>query len=111
MWPIGCSARATVSAMQHNTLSMPRRKLCPLTLAWLPAEAADGAAAWAALRDGAIVLLRHANVPDASDAPQFKLGDCRTRATWTMAAANRQDELAQTAATRELLLGWHKRGT
>jgi phosphohistidine phosphatase SixA len=35
--------------------------------------------AWAALRSGAIVLLRHANAPGFGDPPEFMLGDCRTQ--------------------------------
>ncbi len=79
MRPIGYSARATVSAMQNTTLSMWRLLLCLLALAALPAAAADDTVTWAALRDGAIVLFRHANAPGVGDPPQFKLGDCRTQ--------------------------------
>jgi phosphohistidine phosphatase SixA len=35
--------------------------------------------AWAALRSGGIVLLRHANAPGFGDPPQFMLGDCSTQ--------------------------------
>jgi phosphohistidine phosphatase SixA len=37
------------------------------------------AAAWAALRDGGIVLFRHAHAPDGGDPAGFKLGDCTTQ--------------------------------
>lgn len=34
---------------------------------------------WSALRDGAIVLLRHAEAPGVGDPPGFRLGDCSTQ--------------------------------
>ena len=36
-------------------------------------------AAWQALRDGAIVLFRHATAPGIGDPPRFRLGDCATQ--------------------------------
>ena len=36
-------------------------------------------AAWAALREGAIVLFRHANAPGIGDPPGFRLDDCATQ--------------------------------
>ena len=36
-------------------------------------------AAWAALREGAIVLFRHANAPGFGDPPGFRLDDCATQ--------------------------------
>lgn len=61
-----------------------RRRALGLALALLPAvtlaEAdAREAAAWAALREGAIVLFRHAHAPGVGDPPQFRLGDCSTQ--------------------------------
>ncbi len=63
---------------------MQRRSAIALALALLPAAAVataaeQEAAAWTALRDGAIVLFRHAHAPGVGDPPQFKLGDCRTQ--------------------------------
>lgn len=34
---------------------------------------------WVALRNGAIVLLRHANAPGVGDPPDFRLGECATQ--------------------------------
>ena len=63
-----------------------RKLLAGLALAtWLAAGGAgasatsDDESAWGALRDGAIVLFRHANAPGVGDPPQFRLGDCRTQ--------------------------------
>jgi phosphohistidine phosphatase SixA len=69
--------------MKPNAIPITRRRACALGIALLPAAAstagADEAAAWAALREGAIVLFRHANAPGVGDPPQFKLGDCSTQ--------------------------------
>jgi len=43
------------------------------------ATASEDKAAWAALREGAIVLFRHAHAPGVGDPPEFSLGDCRTQ--------------------------------
>lgn len=45
---------------------------------WTPA-AAQGEAAWSALRDGDIVLFRHAHAPGTGDPPGMRLGDCSTQ--------------------------------
>ncbi len=43
------------------------------------ASPAGDEAAWQALRDGAIVLFRHAQAPGIGDPPGFRLGDCATQ--------------------------------
>ena len=43
------------------------------------AVAGDEAAAWAALRDGNIVIFRHANAPGGGDPSGLKLDDCSTQ--------------------------------
>jgi phosphohistidine phosphatase SixA len=60
------------------------RRLSAAVLAWFvvatPALAAPSdEAAWAALKDGSIVLFRHALAPGVGDPPGFKLGDCSTQ--------------------------------
>jgi phosphohistidine phosphatase SixA len=69
--------------MKPNATPITRRRLCALAMLLLPAAtpamAADDATAWAALREGAIVLFRHANAPGVGDPPQFKLGECSTQ--------------------------------
>lgn len=42
------------------------------------AAATDGAA-WQALKEGAVVLFRHANAPGGGDPPGLRLGDCTTQ--------------------------------
>lgn len=39
----------------------------------------EDTAPWSALRDGAVLLLRHAQAPGVGDPPQFRLGDCTTQ--------------------------------
>jgi phosphohistidine phosphatase SixA len=50
-----------------------------LALSMLGNGAAASEAGWAALKDGHIVLFRHANAPGVGDPPGFKLGDCSTQ--------------------------------
>lgn len=45
----------------------------------LAATPSVDAAAWAALRDGGIVVFRHAHAPGGGDPASFKLGDCSTQ--------------------------------
>lgn len=40
---------------------------------------ASSEVAWAALKQGAIVLLRHANAPGGGDPPDMRIGDCATQ--------------------------------
>jgi phosphohistidine phosphatase SixA len=40
---------------------------------------ASEAAAWAALKQGAIVLFRHSNAPGGGDPPGMRIGDCSTQ--------------------------------
>lgn len=56
----------------------PRRAL-PFLLLALPLPAAAEEAAWQALREGGIVLFRHAIAPGGGDPPGFRLGDCATQ--------------------------------
>jgi phosphohistidine phosphatase SixA len=44
-----------------------------------PAAGRTDDVAWNALREGAIVLFRHANAPGTGDPDGFKLGDCATQ--------------------------------
>jgi phosphohistidine phosphatase SixA len=62
---------------------MRRRKLISLSvlsfLLWPMGAAASEAEAWAALRSGAVALIRHANAPGTGDPPGMRLGECRTQ--------------------------------
>ena len=66
----------------HRVAATPRRRLLAALLGagvWGMAAANDDKAAWAALREGAVVLFRHAHAPGVGDPPDFSLGDCRTQ--------------------------------
>jgi hypothetical protein len=60
-----------------------RRRILPalaaLPLSTLPGPAIAEEAAWAALREGGIVLFRHAQAPGGGDPPGLRLGDCATQ--------------------------------
>jgi hypothetical protein len=52
---------------------------CALMDTSLARAAASESAAWDALRQGAVVLFRHANAPGGGDPAGFRLGDCATQ--------------------------------
>lgn len=63
---------------------MNRRKLFLVSIATLgflnPAGVSKAEEeAWTALKNGAIVLFRHANAPGTGDPANFKIGDCSTQ--------------------------------
>lgn len=45
----------------------------------LPASANDEVAAWSALRDGGVAIIRHTRAPGGGDPANFTLGDCTTQ--------------------------------
>jgi hypothetical protein len=53
--------------------------LIALTLTAVTAQPLGDDRAWAVLRDGGIVVFRHANAPGGGDPPGFTLGDCSTQ--------------------------------
>jgi broad specificity phosphatase PhoE len=58
----------------------PRRTvLAAATLLLPPARLTAEDAAWALLREGGVVLFRHAIAPGSGDPPGFRLGDCATQ--------------------------------
>ncbi|MEF7612623.1 histidine phosphatase family protein [Aquincola sp. MAHUQ-54] len=71
--------------MARTAQSPVRRHAAHAALAALLAAAGLAGAqptadsAWAALQDGTIVLLRHAQAPGVGDPSGFKLGDCSTQ--------------------------------
>ncbi len=52
---------------------------CVVLSAALCQATAIAESGWSALKDGTIVLYRHANAPGVGDPANFKLGDCRTQ--------------------------------
>lgn len=53
--------------------------LAPVASALAQGSASGDTAAWSALREGAIVVLRHANAPGGGDPSGLQLGDCSTQ--------------------------------
>jgi phosphohistidine phosphatase SixA len=54
-------------------------RLILLVLAVVSSPASANEEAWGFLRDGGIVLFRHANAPGGGDPPGMRIGDCATQ--------------------------------
>ncbi len=74
------------------------------TPAATPEEQAD-AAAWQALRAGAIAVFRHAQAPGVGDPPQFKLGDCSTQRNLDDTGRQQAREIGQRFRSRGVAVG------
>jgi phosphohistidine phosphatase SixA len=75
-----------------------------LLLAMPPARASE-ADAWEALRQGAIVLFRHANAPGIGDPPQFRLGDCSTQRNLDDAGREQARRIGEAFRMRGIAVG------
>lgn len=64
----------------------------------------DDAGAWSALRDGAIVLLRHANAPGVGDPPTFRLGDCSTQRNLDQAGRTQSQRIGAAFAQEKIVV-------
>lgn len=77
--------------------------LCAATaLAQAQAEAGP---AWEALRQGAVLLVRHANAPGVGDPANFKLGDCRTQRNLDRTGREQARRLGDQFVTRGIAVG------
>ncbi len=75
-----------------------------LALAALPAgAAAEGD--WQQLRDGAVVLFRHANAPGVGDPPGMRLGDCATQRNLDDAGRAQARRLGEAFRARGIKVG------
>lgn len=72
------------------------------TLSQAQAATDDG---WSALRDGAIVLFRHANAPGGGDPPGFRLGDCTTQRNLDDAGRRQARRIGEAFRTRGIRVG------
>ena len=83
------------------------RGLCTAAacLAVLASPARADEAAWSAMSDGAIVLLRHANAPGGGDPPGFKLDDCRTQRNLDEAGRAQARRIGQAFRERGITVG------
>ena len=66
---------------------------------------ADAGPAWEALRQGAVLLVRHANAPGVGDPANFKLGDCRTQRNLDQTGREQAKRLGDQFATRQIAVG------
>jgi hypothetical protein len=69
-----------------------------------PALATD-TLAWDALRDGGIVLFRHANAPGGGDPPGMRLGDCATQRNLDDAGRQQARRIGEAFARRGIEVG------
>ncbi len=63
------------------------------------------ATAWQALREGAIVLFRHANAPGVGDPPGFRLGDCSTQRNLDATGQAQARQIGQQFQKRQIAVG------
>ncbi|MCZ2498848.1 histidine phosphatase family protein [Xylophilus sp. Kf1] len=92
-----------------------RRCICPVAAAAValalcasaaPARAqADGEPAWEALRQGAVLLVRHAHAPGVGDPANFRLGDCRTQRNLDQTGREQARRLGDQFASRRIPVG------
>jgi hypothetical protein len=67
--------------------------------------AASEAAAWNALRQGGIVLFRHANAPGGGDPAGMQLGDCATQRNLDEAGRLQARRIGDAFRTRDIAVG------
>ena len=71
----------------------------------LAADEAREAAAWEALRGGAIALFRHANAPGGGDPAGMRLGDCTTQRNLDEAGRQQARRIGEAFRKREIAVG------
>jgi hypothetical protein len=69
------------------------------------AEGAREAAAWEALRGGAIALFRHANAPGGGDPAGMRLGDCATQRNLDAAGRDQARRIGEAFRMRGISVG------
>jgi phosphohistidine phosphatase SixA len=77
--------------------------LCAATA--LARAQADAGPAWDALRQGAVLLVRHANAPGMGDPAGFQLGDCRTQRNLDRTGREQARRLGDQFASRRIAVG------
>lgn len=66
---------------------------------------ADAELAWQALRQGAVLLVRHANAPGVGDPADFRLGDCRTQRNLDQTGRRQARRLGEQFVSRQIPVG------
>ena len=109
--PARGSAKRRHAARRLIALVLTALAACPGVSALAQPTATDG---WAAMQDGAVVLVRHATAPGGGDPPGFRLGDCgpaaKERALRAGAHLWRGDGHALVTATPAGVNGLHDMG-
>ena len=77
--------------------------LCAATA--LAQAQADAGPAWEALRQGAVLLVRHANAPGVGDPANFRLGDCRTQRNLDRTGREQARRLGDQFMSRQIAVG------
>jgi len=66
-----------------------------VTIWFAGAAKANQEAAWAALRDGGVAIIRHARAPGTGDPSNFRLGDCATQRNLSEAGRDQSRRLGE----------------
>ncbi len=98
-----------VLAGSEQATSVVSRRACLLALAATalsaPSVVASEEAAWALLREGGIVLFRHANAPGTGDPAGFRLGDCATQRNLDAAGREQSRRIGEAFRARDIVVG------
>ena len=95
-----CARRRWTHPMASIAIAMA---LCTATA--LARAQADTGPAWDALRQGAVLLVRHANAPGVGDPANFKLGDCRTQRNLDQAGRDQARRIGDQFRRRQIAVG------
>ena len=88
---------------RHAASAAVAMALCAATA--LARAQTDAEPAWEALRQGAVLLVRHANAPGVGDPANFKLGDCRTQRNLDQTGREQAKRLGDQFVTRQIAVG------
>jgi len=95
-----CARRRWTHPMASIAIAMA---LCTATA--LARAQADTGPAWDALRQGAVLLVRHANAPGVGDPADFKLGDCRTQRNLDQTGRDQARRIGDQFRRRQIAVG------
>ncbi|MGG5809168.1 histidine phosphatase family protein [Falsiroseomonas sp. CW058] len=88
-------------------MPLRRRQFLPLAvaLAVLPGRAQADQAAWQALREGGIVLFRHAIAPGGGDPAGMRLGDCTTQRNLDATGRRQARRIGEALRAADIVVG------
>lgn len=97
---MNCARRRSTRRMASAAIAMALYATTALARAQ-----ADGEPAWDALRNGAVLLVRHANAPGVGDPAGFQLGDCRTQRNLDSVGREQSRRLGDQFVNRRIAVG------